>query len=1297
MSRAFKCLLFPRFGESALPDPVIEGAWIWDDDSQHLWDDGTQAIWDTGLPATPGSDLEMKWEDGEVMEWEDGQTMFWEPYTGEVDATPDQFTFATITGALENTTYTSGSITISGVSGTVLFNGVDIPIGIAAEVTGGQWSINGGPWTEADGSVYLGDVVRLRMTTSGSPDTDASTTFTAGGTSAVWTVRTAPSALDTTPDSFTFTDVVDSPLSTQHISNYVTISGINAPTPLEVVGEAVEYSLNDGSWTGGDAGNVEPPSATGWFASPTGSPTGAGTVGDPWDLESALVNTTDIQPGDTLWLLPGTYVHPDRSPSAKGYEIGLQGGAGNYVTVRPYNNGRVTIDGGLHTIDLTPQHVIIRDLEVIVSENLGDSRVSPITPAQGNSYGALNRPFGGIDLVKGSDIKLINNVIHANAQGVGFWGNVDGDSEMYGNIIYDNGWEAPDRMHGHGIYSQNGTAINPATWWKYIRDNVLINNWSLAYQCYGSTAARVDMYEVARNIHKMGPNSDDGHALVGGEFPSTTIRCYDNVGDRSFQIGYAINGNDDLIATGHRIWADFAPQPAWTNATLGDNWEWQQEWAKPRRDGIEEEIPASPFVFLNVNAYDSGRANLAIMNFDLDAEVDVDFSGFLNSGESFQLLDPENFYGGPVFSGVYQGSPIAIPTGGEAFPVFVVMQGVTDTPGPAATVNSGDTLRLRMTSRSSYDATRSAIVTVGDVFDTWTITTEAAPVPDTTPDAFTFTDQTDAAVSTVYTSNSITVAGINAPATVTITGGEYSKNGGAWTSAAGSANLGDQFRVRHTSSAAFSTATNTALTIGGVSDTFTTTTAADPGTDATTPLASPAWLVEAEDYTETKLGAAYSTSTYETIFQWDIDGVGTVTTVSNSSQLVAAINAAKFDTSIKGVHLNPGSYTWPAELLNGLHRDLDDAFFIRTTPGAQSQAVVSKILEQTGNFSGIAFVDLDISGGGLHLQGPFSAGPNVAHDVLIERCHGWIVLQGQRISGNPGLPITNIQVRLNTLVDHWAAPGNNLTHGLFCYNTDWILQEGNIYDHNGWDPAFDRSRSPDLGGPTTQKHNVYFARPNVPEHTIVRFNWNSRSAANGFHQKGGATCYRNIMSCNPIHFSPGYGGDGMFSLYGVVDGSTIRDNLIINFDDSAPGQPKGVAIWLTCIDNALVDGNYIVFDQTSVSNSAAVYLERTYPITATVSNNVAYAIHADYLHRGNPTYVPSITDTGNTFSAASISAPAQALAYQLGAEPTGDTANPVHASVHAWIDNFKTSRRRLGVDIEQLKTWMSTIIGGITP
>src|SRR3990172_3416254 len=95
---------------------------------------------------------------------------------------------------------------------------------------------------------------------------------------------------------------------------------------------------------------------------------------------------------------------------------------------------------------------------------------------------------------------------------------------------------------------------------------------------------------------------------------------------------------------------------------------------------------------------------------------------------------------------------------------------------------------------------------------------------DAVPNAFTFTDQTLVPLNSVRTSNAITVSGINAPAAISITGGEYSINGGAYTSAPGTVNNGNSVTVRQTSSASYNTTTNAALTIGGISDTFSVTT-----------------------------------------------------------------------------------------------------------------------------------------------------------------------------------------------------------------------------------------------------------------------------------------------------------------------------------------------------------------------------------------------------------------------------------------------------------------------------------------
>ena len=99
---------------------------------------------------------------------------------------------------------------------------------------------------------------------------------------------------------------------------------------------------------------------------------------------------------------------------------------------------------------------------------------------------------------------------------------------------------------------------------------------------------------------------------------------------------------------------------------------------------------------------------------------------------------------------------------------------------------------------------------------------------DTTPDPFAFTDYPDAPLSTQVTSNPIFITGIDSPAPVSVAGGEYSIGcGEPYTSAPGMAVNGDAICVRHVTASIQETPTDTTLTVGGVSDTFTSTTARD--------------------------------------------------------------------------------------------------------------------------------------------------------------------------------------------------------------------------------------------------------------------------------------------------------------------------------------------------------------------------------------------------------------------------------------------------------------------------------------
>ena len=142
----------------------------------------------------------------------------------------------------------------------------------------------------------------------------------------------------------------------------------------------------------------------------------------------------------------------------------------------------------------------------------------------------------------------------------------------------------------------------------------------------------------------------------------------------------------------------------------------------------------------------------------------------------------------------------------------------------AGTINNGQTVCVQHTASASFSTATNTTLTIGGVADTFTSTTLAS---DTTPTAFTFTDVTNVALSSVQTSNAITVAGINTAAAISVTGGTYSIGCTAsFTAVAGTINNGQTVCVQHTASASFSTATNTTLTIGGVSDIFTSTTLA---------------------------------------------------------------------------------------------------------------------------------------------------------------------------------------------------------------------------------------------------------------------------------------------------------------------------------------------------------------------------------------------------------------------------------------------------------------------------------------
>lgn len=99
---------------------------------------------------------------------------------------------------------------------------------------------------------------------------------------------------------------------------------------------------------------------------------------------------------------------------------------------------------------------------------------------------------------------------------------------------------------------------------------------------------------------------------------------------------------------------------------------------------------------------------------------------------------------------------------------------------------------------------------------------------DTDVNPFSFTHVTGQPLSTYVQSNAILVGGINVSVPISISGGsgQYSINGGAFTSTPGTVNNGDSVVVEVLTGGAHSSDYSTTLTISGTSATFTATTAA---------------------------------------------------------------------------------------------------------------------------------------------------------------------------------------------------------------------------------------------------------------------------------------------------------------------------------------------------------------------------------------------------------------------------------------------------------------------------------------
>jgi len=386
-------------------------------------------------------------------------------------------------------------------------------------------------------------------------------------------------------------------------------------------------------------------SAAQWYAAPQGKPTNPGTQKEPWDIASALDANQKLSPGDTLYLLPGTY---KRRPEAL-LEVRLTGTAEKPIHIRPTPGARVRIDGGL-SVQNPSAHVWIRDLEIFVSEPVPEKPISP-----GSHPEDLKRPWGGVQMHGGKNCKYINLVIHNCNQGISCWkGEID--PLIYGCIIYGNGWLGTDRGHGHCIYTQNDEGT------KTVSNCIMTCKYDGTYtmHAYGSSRAYVNNFLVEQSIFY-----DKGPFLIGGGKPSKNIRVLGNfLYNVSMRIGYTAPHNENCELRNNLIVNGDLDIVRYKEVIDKDNIIIKKGQDRPK--GVK--------AALLPNKFDRNRAHLVIFNWDKTQTVELTTKGFLKSGEKFQLMDPKNLFAAPIFEGKCQAGKIRIPVKAE-FAVFVLFKG----------------------------------------------------------------------------------------------------------------------------------------------------------------------------------------------------------------------------------------------------------------------------------------------------------------------------------------------------------------------------------------------------------------------------------------------------------------------------------------------------------------------------------------------------------------------------------------------------------------------------------------------
>ena len=701
------------------------------------------------------------------------------------DETPNTFAFASQSDVEPNTAVESEAVYIDGLS-----------VAVTVTISAGEYSIDGGDYTAGNGAVGNGSLIKIRQTSSSEYDSEVVSTIQIGTKSASFSSTTrsppVPEADDSEPDSFNFTRVLDVELSTEVVSESVTISGINVAVPLSVDGG--EYSLDDGD-----------------FTSSVGSISNNQSLRLRHTSSDALATTskTTVNVGDYSTSFRSTTIPIDTTPDAFGFasqdSVAINSRVeSESITISGLNSaadlnisaGEYSLDGGAtyssDASSLAPDSTI--QLRHTSSSEYATSIVTTLT-------------IGGVEGYFKSTTAATPSDTTPDAFSFASKGDVSTGVVMLSDSVTISGLDSAVPVQvSSGEYSIDGGAFTAATG--------SIGNGQLLQLRHTSSSERGSTITTTVTV---GDYSTDFSSTTIAESTDTTPD------DFAFATEYSVARSDYAYSDTVTITGLGAPASLSVSngeySTDGGQTYSSAEGSISTGTGVQlrhvssAEYGASVVTTLTIGGVE-GYFESITEAAPGDTEPDAFAFTDLSNAPVGTLLESDAVY----INGISEPTTVTV-IGGE----YRVVGDEYTTAG--GIIKNGQSLQLRHTSAIDYSATTTTTVTVGGVSAAFSSTTEAKPL-DTEPDDFSFAVIDDTALGAGIESETITVSGIGTSVSISVVNGKYRVNAGDYTDADGSVDAGDVVGVRHISSTANATSTSTELTISNLTRTFTSNTTA---------------------------------------------------------------------------------------------------------------------------------------------------------------------------------------------------------------------------------------------------------------------------------------------------------------------------------------------------------------------------------------------------------------------------------------------------------------------------------------